>query len=121
VQGGRADGQTVFAGHGEYRLGSGEVTVPEGTTIKFYAEDGEGIVDSVGLKVELGEELAHVEAVGPGGTVLNYTLMAPKDLKVASGSVLVEDATDLAELLKPGMGIVHWASCRKFGARRRRD
>lgn len=111
MSGGRHDGQTVFAGHGEFRLGSGSVTVPEGTTLKVYTQHGERLSQADGLAIELGGGPAPVSVFGPGSVLPNYTLKAPSNLRIASGSTTVEDATQLASLLRPGMGTCHWAAC----------
>jgi hypothetical protein len=52
---------------------------------------------------------------GPGESVPNYTLMAPSGLNIMSGSTTVEDATRLSDLLKPNMGVCHWAACTVYG------
>lgn len=77
IDGGRADGETVFAGHGEYRYGSGDTVVPEGTTLKVYSPHGGTISDSTGLAIEQGRGPAAVTTYGPGSVVPNYTLKPP--------------------------------------------
>nr|WP_256341956.1 hypothetical protein [Streptomyces sp. MW-W600-10] len=54
---GRDDGSTVLSGHGKYdlRSGAGLISVPEGTTVQFYAQHGQGVSDSFGGRVERGE------------------------------------------------------------------
>lgn len=111
LEGGRPDGQTVFAGHGEYRLGSGDVTVPEGTTLKVYSNFDERISQSTGLAIEQGGGPAPVGVFGPGDTLPNYSLRTPDDLTVMSRSTTVDSRTLVSDLLKPNMGVCHWAAC----------
>ncbi len=120
LPGGRADKQTVLAGHGEYRAGSGNTVVPEGTRLHMYSEHGTRIDNRLGLKIEGGEIGAEsaTETFGPGATVKDYTLVAPDEsVVIRSESTTVEDATRLSDLLKPNMGDVHWAACRSFRVR----
>jgi RHS repeat-associated protein len=111
LEGGRPDGQTVFAGHGEYRFGSGATTVPEGTSVNVYAPHGQGIPDSLGGAIETGGSVAPYRVYGPGEQIPNYTLKTPDGLTVYSGSTTVQASTPLSELLQPGMGSCHWAAC----------
>lgn len=111
VNGGRRDGEVVFAGHGEYRYGSGTVVVPEGTSLHVYSPHGSALSQSDGLAIELGGGPTPTGVFGPGDTVPNYTLMPPSGLTVASGSTTVESSTSLSSLLQPGMGACHWAAC----------
>lgn len=110
LAGGRADGETVFAGHGEYRMGSGTTTVPEGTSVTTYAPHGQGILDSTGGAIETGGG-SPFQVFGPGEQIPNYTLRTPDGLTVYSGSTTVESSTFMSDLLKPGMGSCHWAAC----------
>ncbi|MDT0346684.1 WXG100 family type VII secretion target [Streptomyces litchfieldiae] len=116
-EGGRADGQTVFAGHGRLERGAGEFVVPEGTTISFYAEHGESLHGLDGLAVEGGVFPADAVQVFRGGDVIpDYTLSAPAatrgGMSVFENSVTVANRTRLSELLSENMGDVHWAACR---------
>lgn len=118
--GGRADGETVLAGHGYLRRDSGELTVPEGTTISFYVSDGELIPGLNGVAVESGvyPESGYVETFKAGDRIPDYTLAAPeaafgRSFSVMEDSVTVAERTLLSELLKPNMGNVHWAACRE--------
>jgi len=115
LPGGRPDGETVFAGHGEYRLGTGDTVVPEGTTVNFYSEMGRTLTQPKGLLIEQGGGPAPV-SYGPGSVIPNYHLKAPDRLTVMSGSRTVEDATPLSDLLKPNMGTCHWAACTSIGS-----
>lgn len=110
VSGGRPDGATVFAGHGEYRLGSGHVAVPQGTSVKVYSAHGGALSQTDGLTIKLGGGPVAVTTYGPGSMIPNYTLKAPTGLTVAQGSRTVEDATSLGTLLRPNMGVCHWAA-----------
>lgn len=121
LAGGRADGEKVFAGHGYIESGAGETMVPEGTHISFYVEHGETLPGLNGLTVERGVYPAngYVETFGPGETIPNYTLAPPASsgaggFSVFEDSTTVGQRTQLGELLKPGMGNVHWAACREI-------
>lgn len=111
LEGGRPDGQTVFAGHGEYRYGAGTTIVPEGTSVNVYAPHGRGIPDSLGGAIETGGPVSPYRVYGPGQQIPNYTLKTPDGLTVYSGSTTVQSSTNLSELLQPGMGTCHWAAC----------
>ncbi|SOD63175.1 hypothetical protein SAMN06297387_109117 [Streptomyces zhaozhouensis] len=119
-QGGRPDGQTVFAGHGFFRTGSGTFVVPEGTTISFYANHGEALHGLDGVAVEAGVYPQDAVEVFRGGDVIHdYTLAAPAPQGVGGFSVFENSATvpsptRLSELLSEGMGDVHWAACREL-------
>jgi hypothetical protein len=115
AKGGRPDGDTVFAGHGEYRWGSGDFQVPAGTTVKVYSELGSKLSQSDGLMIEQGGGPEPVSVYGPGSTMPNYTLRAPDGLTVMSNSVTVESRTLLSEMLGENMGTCHWAACTNFG------
>lgn len=110
LAGGRADGETVFAGHGEYRMTSGTTVVPEGTSVTTYAPHGMKIGDSVGGAIETGGGTPF-QVYGPGEAMPNYTLKTPDGLTVYSGSTTVDSSTLLSDLLEPGMGNCHWAAC----------
>jgi hypothetical protein len=110
-------GPQVFAGHGEYRLLSGDVEIPEGTSLTFWSEHGRGIRDSVGQAIERGEvpDGFHEGAVTylPGARIPDYTLTSPRGLTVYENSTTVEDATRISDLIRPGMGNCQWAACRR--------
>lgn len=116
LAGGRADGETVFAGHGDLVRDAGTTVVPEGTYISFYVSDGELLPGLNGLAVEAGvyPENSFVETFGPGDTIPNYTLRPPKDLSIMERSATAEEAVALSELLQPGMDNTHWAACREW-------
>jgi hypothetical protein len=104
----------AFAGHGEYRLGMGDVIVPKGTTLTLWTEHGGALKDSVGLAIEAGNY--PVSASGavthlPGAQIPNYVLKAPTGLRIHALSLTVEDATPLSKLLRPNMGHLDWAAC----------
>ncbi|WP_229858654.1 DUF6531 domain-containing protein [Streptomyces poonensis] len=113
LPGGRPDGQAVIAGHGWYVRGTGDTQMPSGTWGYFYVEDGIGLRQSVGLAVEQGKKIKPTEIVGPGKTLPNYTVAPGNDLKMMNGSITVSKDTLLSEILKPNMGPVHLAICRK--------
>ncbi|MCQ4045977.1 putative adhesin [Streptantibioticus rubrisoli] len=118
--GGRADGQTVFAGHGFMERTAGEFTVPHGTTISFYVPHGDLLPGLNGVAVEAGVYPGgFVETFHPGDVIPDYTLAAPSaglggSFSVMENSVTVTERTRLSELLKEGMGDVHWAACREL-------
>ncbi|MFF1331181.1 putative adhesin [Streptomyces sp. NPDC058298] len=118
-QGGRTDG-TVLAGHGFLEQGAGTIKVPEGTSVSFYVDHGDQLGGLHGVAVEAGVypgkafDIAHANQEIP-----NYTLAAPAgsggmSFSVMENSVTVAERTKLADLLKPGMGEVHWAACREI-------
>jgi RHS repeat-associated protein len=110
IDGGREDGQTVFAGHGELRSGD-TTTVPEGTTLNIYSNSAGKLSDIDGQAIESGAARAPTATYGPGDAVPNYTLKTPDNLTVYSGSTTVDESTPLSQLLRPNMGICHWAAC----------
>ncbi|WP_181763957.1 putative adhesin [Streptomyces albidus (ex Kaewkla and Franco 2022)] len=117
LEGGRPDGETVFAGHGYLREGAGTATVPPGTTLDFYVMEGEKLPGLHGLSVERGVYPGPaVESFGPGDEVPNYTLAPPqsasKQFCVYENSTTVAAPATVSDLLRPGMGNVHWAACR---------
>ncbi|WP_406222928.1 putative adhesin [Streptomyces decoyicus] len=62
---------------------------------------------------------AAVETVHPGQQIPNYTLAPPEaggggGFTVYENSTTVAHRTSLGDLLKPGMGNVHWAACREY-------
>ncbi|MET3722615.1 beta strand repeat-containing protein [Sphingomonas trueperi] len=116
----------AFAGHGEYRLGSGDFVVPDGTAITL-PRDGIRIAETTGQLMELGdwEGLANAAAHNgriaddisgmttylPGSTIPNYTLKTPDGLKIYKNSTTVGESTPLQSLLRPGMSCMIWAAC----------
>jgi RHS repeat-associated protein len=129
----------AFAGHGVYarpedcyeegghlylRKGAekrppGYIVVPEGTTIIFYAKHGQTISDPLGGAIEQqklpGNQVCYV--FHAGDKIPNYTLAQPLGLNITPrrgiSDINVTKPTSLSELLKPGMGTVHWAACRQ--------
>ena len=121
----------AFAGHGEYRYGSGTTSIPEGTTLTLWTQKGEGIPDGMGKLIEQGRYadlaanpryVAIMEGGGsahtvgaaswlPGAEIPNYHLTAPAKLRIFANSATVQDPTQLSELLTPNMGHVDWAAC----------
>lgn len=118
--GGRPDGETVFAGHGFRESDAGTFVVPEGTNITFYIPDGERIPGLNGVAVEGGSYPSggYYQTYTPGQEVPNYTLAPPAasgggGFSVYENSTTVASKVQLSELLKEGMGNVHWAACRE--------
>jgi len=117
----------AFEGHGEYRAGSGDTIVPEGTYVYMPREAGRTIPDELGFALardDWDSILANPEWVNilttegkiyqPGEAIPNYTLKAPDRLRVSSESMVVEDATPLSDLLEPGQGFLVWAACSEY-------
>ncbi|MCC2278574.1 hypothetical protein LKL35_24565 [Streptomyces sp. ET3-23] len=119
-EGGRLDGETVLAGHGYLRRGSGEMMVPPGTTISFYVPHGDLLPGLNGITVEAGiYPGGYVETFHPGDVIPDYTLDAPAagmggGFSVMEKSTTVSQRTLLSQILKPDMGNVHWAACREI-------
>ncbi|WP_165956683.1 putative adhesin [Kribbella antibiotica] len=111
-RGGRKDGQTVLAGHGTYTYGNGQITVPDGTYLRMYSKHGEGLSLKNGTRIEGGKRVKPYETFGPGDKIDNYNLKAPDNLVIYEKSITVERTTLLSDLLKPNMGVCHWAACR---------
>ncbi|MDF3302736.1 putative T7SS-secreted protein [Streptomyces tropicalis] len=120
LAGGRMDGEKVFAGHGYLKSRAGETVIPEGTHISFYVQHRDALPGLNGLTVERGVYPGgYVETFGPGKAIPNYTLGPPAStggggFSVFENSTSVDRETPLSELLKPGMGNVHWAACREL-------
>ncbi|MFJ6436881.1 putative adhesin [Streptomyces sp. NPDC091416] len=109
----RPDGQTVFAGHGGWKLRNGWTRIPEGTSLATYGPKGHAIYDYTGFRVEFGDaSLAPTNVYGPGVRVRNLQLYPPDArTTVLPKSTTVTSPTPLSNLLKPGMGPCHWAAC----------
>ncbi|MFE3737043.1 RHS repeat domain-containing protein [Streptomyces sp. NPDC059134] len=91
----------------------GDAQIPSGTWAYFYVDDGIGLRQSVGLAVEQGKKIKPSEIVAPGRTLPNYTVAPGHDLRMMNGSITVSKDTLLSQILKPNMGPVHLAICRK--------
>ncbi|MFE2972784.1 putative adhesin [Streptomyces sp. NPDC059340] len=114
---GRKDNQLVLSGHGGIRAGNGDaVTVPKGTTLYLYSKHGVTISDPMGNAIETGAigKGSTVEIYGPGEKLPDYSLFPPGGLKIKGSprNVTVQGETRLSDLLRPNMGVVHWAACR---------
>ena len=119
TEGGRADGQTVVAGHGWRYSSTDDIVVPEGTYVHWYVEDGEGLADSIGRKVENGaRNVKPRQTYGPGDRMPNYTVGPPTrpGLNIMSGSRTVDVPTFMSDLFADPefRGIIHMAICRKW-------
>ncbi|WP_228454737.1 putative adhesin, partial [Streptomyces alkaliphilus] len=113
---GRPDGEIVFSGHGGYRLlalTKRKTRVPEGTSVAVYSPHGKPILDSLGNAIETGNPKPF-KVYGPGSKMPNYTLYPPEGLRILGNPVTVSSPVRLSELLRPGMGRVHWAACSSF-------
>ncbi|MFE6288309.1 putative adhesin [Streptomyces sp. NPDC057877] len=114
---GRPDNELVLSGHGVIRAGDGTaVTVPQGTTLYLYSKHGEPILDVAGNAIENGfmQKSSAREIYKPGETLPDYSLLPPTGLKIEGSprTVTVQGETRLSDLLRPNMGVVHWAACR---------
>src|SRR5262249_49049511 len=95
VDGGRPDGQTGFAGHGEHSLCSGSFTVPEGTEVAVYARYGSALSDVQGYAVESGSaSMNPLRTYRAGESMPNFTLKPPSGLRIRAGSVTVKLGID---------------------------
>ncbi|MBZ4014188.1 hypothetical protein CCS38_00055 [Streptomyces purpurogeneiscleroticus] len=113
TQKGRTDNSQVISGHGYYEFGAGDMTVPSGTWLKFYVEDGKRLSDAVGYEIEVGGTRAPFETYGPGKTLPDYTVDVPKNLNISSKSITVNSPTRLSDIVTDGMGAVHVVICRE--------
>ncbi|MFI0440688.1 putative adhesin, partial [Streptomyces eurythermus] len=113
TQKGRTDNSKVISGHGYYEFGAGDMTVPGGTWLKFYVEDGKRLKDALAYEIETGANHPPVETFGPGKQVLDYTVDTPKNLMISSKSITVNAPTKLSEIVTEGMGAVHVLVCRE--------
>lgn len=131
--------RVIFQGHGLYRTGDPNITVPAGKTIHFYVRHGEVMTTRASWHVEgftgTGRVPKPLESYGPGSTIPDYRLGYPSGLSLNGTknqwnydwivvrtkgrwiplSILLQDsrceaATDL-----------HWAACREVISRTRRD
>jgi len=98
----------------------GYTVVPPGTTVTFYCWNGMTISDQLGNAIEQGKLLPEQFRVTyyPRDRIPNYTLTQPMTLHVNKETpgvrvITVKQPTSLAQLLRPGMGAVHWAACRE--------
>jgi hypothetical protein len=104
----------VLSGHGS--AGPGELVMPDGTYLNFYAPHGASISDPLGNAIELEHgqwASTHMETYWPGDVVPDV-LHPPfdPDLKTVGNPTVVDVATPLSGLLGPQMGRVDWAACR---------
>jgi hypothetical protein len=123
----------AFAGHGAFRYGTNPkaFTVPEGTALSIWSKPDTKIPDRLGRLIETGDydkladlftrdpvaqdRLTGARIYLPGSNKIpNYTLSAPKDLKIHKNSITVEDPRTLSELVKPNSGHLDWAACTEF-------
>ena len=107
---------TVLSGHGDIQPGN--VTVPNGTSLRVFAADGSPISDRLGNAIETGQNLSGVysKTYGPGETAPNYTLYPPDmpgtaPINIVGNPTTVGSATSVGQLLSPNMGTVDWAAC----------
>lgn len=111
----------AYTGHGHYRFGYGQTTVPEGTPLTIWEYSGRraGLLpDDAGRAIEMGryDLLNAADFQGsytalPGSQVPNFRLQPPSNMTIMSRSSTVSRTTPLSDLLKPGMGHVEWAAC----------
>ena len=118
----------AFAGHGEYRVGSGNTTIPEGTSLTMprsfgiqdrtgrYMERGDwdGLAERALVDSQVAGDIRGLSSYLPGAEVPNLTLTAPNGLKIHGNSITVEDPVLLGHLLEPNTGNWVWAACQKL-------
>ena len=65
--------------------------------------------------IETGNPPAPTEVFGPGSEIPNYRLAPPfnPDLNILGSPITVAEVTPLSHLLQEGMGMCHWAACRR--------
>jgi len=109
--------RVTFAGHGTI-ADSATFVVPNGSSITFYAEPGATITNSLGREIEAGSELypaVYRRTFGPGEVAPNPTLHPIEASWLAESPmgtrVVVEEPTALRDLMKPNVGVCHWAAC----------
>jgi hypothetical protein len=79
----------------------------------MYCIHGDTISDSLGNAIETGAPTAvPVQVYRPGQFIQDYTLYPPTGLNIAGNPITVTAPIRLSQLLKPGMGMCHWAACR---------
>jgi hypothetical protein len=122
----------ALAGHGEFRYGTNPkaFTVQDGSSVSIWSKPDTLLPDRLGRLIETGDydklaelfsrdPIAQDRLTGaathfPGAKIPNYTLKAPKDLKIHENSITVEDPTLLSDLVKPNSGHFDWAACTQF-------
>ena len=120
--------RTVLAGHGDWAVGDGYVTVPQGTYVTMFVPDATLLDNSAGLVIDQGllpEGQGFVQTFGPGDVLPNYTLSPPTGLGIQNpiliqpgaglqvGATNVVNApTTLSQLLAQNQGEVWWSACR---------
>ncbi len=120
--GSRIGGRTVLSGHGGYEvvgkgkthpIGTGIITVPEGTSVTVYSRFGTPISDSLGNAIELNRVRAgaYTKTYMPGSRMPNFTLAPPNGLNIQGNPITVSQPTRLNYLLRPNMGACHFAAC----------
>jgi hypothetical protein len=115
-----------IAGHGEYRLGSGNIVVPEGTAITLPREgisitdrtgqfmergDWEGLAAAAERNARIADDVQGMTTHLPGSSIPNYTLSAPDRLTIYRNSTTVAESTPLSNIIEPNMGCINWAAC----------
>lgn len=107
------DGRVKISGHGTYNPEHGTTVVPKGTSVTVYGEHGARITDSLGHRIETGQDVSGVysRTYTAGEQMPNYTLHAPDGLDIQGTPHTVDSPTQLSHLLTENMGPVDWAAC----------
>jgi hypothetical protein len=84
---------------------------PRGHHSKVYSPYGAKLPDADGFAIEQGRGPAAVDTFRPGSVMPNHTLKAPDNLRIMGASATVDGPTRLQDLLKPNVGVCHWAAC----------
>ncbi|MCP4176292.1 MAG: hypothetical protein GY756_00830 [bacterium] len=121
----RADHEIVLLGHGETTLQK-KFKIPSGTTIKFYTPD-QAFLRDVDVRAIAGPEIwgrnkrpQVQEMAGPGTDIMDHRI---GELDAIGGGTGPEQVGGtwmdikakprfLSSILKPNMGVVHFAACR---------
>jgi hypothetical protein len=95
--------RVVLSGHGEYVVGDGLVTIPEGTTVTTYSRIGGEITDALGNAIESNTvpSEAYSRVWQSGEKMLNHTLLKPDNLAIVGNPITVQQPTRLSEMLTP--------------------
>jgi RHS repeat-associated protein len=108
---------TVISGHGE--IAPGDITIPDGTTLRTFSLKGDAITDELGNAIETGQDLSGIDIniYGPGSKAPNLILHPPTGLTIAGDPIVLSPGAagaPLSRILYPNMGTVDWACCQVY-------
>jgi hypothetical protein len=109
----------VIAGHGGWLAPYGMITVPQGTTITFFAPPNCGLNNIWATSyVDSGDPIAlsgYYATYGPGAVIPNYVLFPPNEttspFKPGPAAVYYNEPVYLGQLLVENLGTVWWSAC----------